>query len=149
MRRLLIGFVVPSALLLTIAAVPAAAAVKQPTGTRINLFNGNQPYPASTAFHIKDGWLFTDPTAVDAIGKYSFTLDVDGSPRAFDFKTSEERTDGSLLKLWYFNFPSGMTGSHTFVGHFLGPCGGPVPCNGLPARTVVEQITLTATVTFS
>jgi hypothetical protein len=135
--------------LLVILVAPVAAATKQPTGNRINLFLGNQSYPASTAFHVKDGWLFLDPTTIDAIGKYSFTLDVDGSPRSADFKTSEESTDGSLAKLWYFNFAAGMTGTHTFTGHFWGPCGASFPCNGQPSNTVVEQGTVSATVSFT
>jgi hypothetical protein len=134
--------------LLVILVAPVAAATKQPTGNRINLFLGNQSYSASTAFHVKDGWLFLDPTTIDAIGKYSFTLDVDGSPRSADFRTSEESTDGSLLKVWYFNFAAGMTGTHTFTGHFWGPCGGSIPCNGKPFNSVVEQATISATVSF-
>jgi hypothetical protein len=147
-RRLSIAIALSSVLLLAISAAPAAGAVKQPTGSRINLFLGNQSYAASTAFHIRDGWLFPDPTTVDAIGRYSFTLDVDGASRAADFRTSETLPDGSLAKLWWFNFPSGMTGAHTFVGHFLGPCGAAAPCNGQMPNTVVEIYTLSATVTF-
>jgi hypothetical protein len=138
-----------AALLLAAAVIPVAGAVKQPTGNRINLFAGAQLYPASTAFHIRDGWLFTDPTTIDAIGKYTFTLDIDGTPRAPDFKTNETFGDGSVAKLWWFNFPTGMTGTHTFIGHFLGPCGSSFPCDGKPTNTVVEQGTVTASVTFT
>jgi hypothetical protein len=148
MRRLSIPILLSAAFLVAAAVVPVGAASKQPTGNRINLFGGDQSYPASTAFHIRDGWLFPDPTTVDAVGKYTFTLDVDGTPRAPDFKTSETLNDGSLFKLWWFNFPTGMTGTHNFVGHFLGPCGGSYPCNGQPPNTVVEQHRLTVTVTF-
>jgi hypothetical protein len=149
MRRRSIPILLSAAFLVAAAVVPVAAASKQPTGNRINLFAGDQPYPASTAFHIRDGWLFLDPTTIDAIGKYTFTLDVDGTPRSADFKTSETGSDGSLLKLWWFNFPAGMTGTHTFVGHFLGPCGSSYPCNGQTPNTVVEQHRLTVTVTFT
>jgi hypothetical protein len=144
--RLSIAILMSMALLLMLVA-PVAATVRQPTGPRLNLFLGNQSYQASTAFHIRDGWLL-DSTTIDAIGRYSFTLDVDGSPRASDFRTSQEFADGFVAKTWYFNFPVGMTGTHTFVGHFLGPCGGSFPCNGLPAESVIELGTLTATVTF-
>jgi hypothetical protein len=148
MRRLLIPILLSAAFLVAAAVVPVAGAGKQPTGDRINLFAGDQSYPASTAFHIRDGWLFLDPSTIDAVGKYTFTLDVDGTLRAPDFKTSETGSDGSLLKLWWFNFAAGMSGTHTFVGHFLGPCGGSYPCNGQPPNTVVEQHRLTVTVTF-
>ena len=137
--------------ILLMVTAPVGATVRQPTGPRINLFLGNQSFPASTAFHIYDG--FGLAGTEDAIGRYSITLTVDGSPRAFDFKTSQQGTDGSLTKLWYFNFPAGMTGTHTFVSHFLVPCSasGPfgVPCNGLSPNTVVEAFALTATVTFT
>jgi len=148
-RRLSMAILMSTAVLLMLVA-PVAATSRQPTGPRVNLFLGNQSFPASTAFHIYDGFalLGTEP----AIGKYSVTLTVDGSPRAFDFKTSQELADGSLIKLWYFNFPAGMTGTHTFVSHFLVPCsasGSFTPCNGLSPNTVVEAFALTATVTFT
>lgn len=149
MRRLSIPILLSAAFLVAGAVAPVAGAVKQPTGNRINLFAGDQSFPASTAFHIRDGWLFLDPTTIDAIGRYTFTLDVDGTPRSPDFRTSQTGSDGSLFKLWWFNFPAGMTGTHIFVGHFLGPCGSAYPCNGQPPNTVVEQITLTVTVTFT
>jgi hypothetical protein len=148
MRRLSICLLMSSALLVGVAATPVAGAIKQPTGDRINLFAGTQSYPASTAFHIRDGWLLLDPTSIDAIGKYTFALDVDGSPRAADFRTTQTMSDGSVAKLWWFNFPTGMTGTHTFTGHFLGPCGGSFPCNGQAPNTVVEQGAVSATVTF-
>jgi hypothetical protein len=147
-RRLSMVILASMALLLVVAA-PAGAAVRQPTGPRINLFFGNQSFNASTPFHIYDGFalLGTEP----AIGRYSVTLTVDGAPRAYTFKTSQENPDGSLIKLWYFNFPAGMTGTHTFVSHFLVPCGASpsIPCNGLPPNTVVDAFDLTGTVTFT
>jgi hypothetical protein len=134
------------ALLLMLIA-PVAATARQPTGDRLSLFLGDQSFPASTAFHIKHGHGLDIGTP--SLGLYSFTLDVDGSPRAFDFKTTEI-ADGFVAKLWYFNFPAGMTGTHTFVGHFLAPCGGiNAPCNGLRPNSVIEIFTLTATVTFT
>ena len=148
MRRLSLGIVLSVGLLVILVA-PVAATTKQPTGNRINLFSGNGSYPASTAFHIRDGWLFQNPTAIEAIGKYTFTLDVDGPARAPDFRTTESFPDGSVARLWWFNFPNGMTGTHTFTGHFWGPCGASFPCNGQPSNTVVEQGTVSATVSFT
>ena len=143
------AILVSMALVLVVAA-PVGAAVKQPTGPRINLFFGNQSFAAASPFHIYDGFglLGTEP----AIGRYSVTLTVDGAPRAYTFKTSQENPDGSLSKLWYFNFPAGMTGTHTFVSHFLIPCGttiGAPSCNGLAPNSVVDAFDLTATVTFT
>lgn len=147
MRRLSLAMITSMALLIVVAA-PVAASVKQPTGPRVNLFLGNQSFPASTAFHIYDGFalLGTEP----AIGRYSVTLTMDGTSRPFDFKTTQENPDGSLIKTWYFNFPAGMTGAHTFTSHFLVPCGSTfTPCNGLAPNTVVDAFDLTATVTFT
>jgi hypothetical protein len=150
MRRLSLALVVATTLLVGLATAPVTAATKQPVGSRINLFQGNQTFAASTAFHIDDGWGFTDTSAVDAIGKYSFALDVDGSPRVADFVQRSQSAGFELLELWFFNFASGLTGTHTFTGHFLEPCnGGSVPCNGNKIHTPVETLTVSATVTFS
>jgi hypothetical protein len=147
-RRLFMAIVTSMAVLLTVAA-PVGATNQVPTGNRINLFLGDQSYPASTAFHIKHGFLL-NPTVDSAIGKFVFTLEVDGVSRPVDFRTSQELPDGSVEKWWYFNFPNGMTGTHTFVGHHRGPCGSQfVPCNGQPRNTVVDLLTLTGTVTFN
>jgi hypothetical protein len=91
-----------------------------------------------------------DSTTDDAIGRYVFTLDVDGAARAADFRTTGTLPDGQVQKWWYFNFPNGMTGTHTLIGHHFAPCGGPsIPCNGRRPNTLVEVLTLSATVTFS
>ena len=150
MRRVPLALVLSSVLLLGLATAPVAAVTKQPVGSRINLFSGNQTFAASTAFHIDDGWGFIDTSTVDAIGKYSFALDVDGSPRSADFIQRSQTSAFELLELWFFNFPGGLTGTHTFTGHFLEPCnGGSVPCNGNRIHTPVETLTVAATVTFS
>jgi hypothetical protein len=134
------------ALLLMVAA-PAGATNQQPTGDRINLFLGDQSYPASTPFYLKHGFGL-DPRTDGAIGLYTFTLDLDGAARAATFRTTEY-ADGFVIKWWYFNFPNGMTGTHTFVGHHWAPCGDSIPCNGSLPGTLVEILTLTATVTFT
>ena len=149
MRRLSIALVATT-LLVGLATAPVTAATKQPVGSRINLFLGNQAFAASTAFHIDDGFGFADTSTVDAIGKYSFALDVDGGPRAADFIQRSQSSAFELLELWFFNFASGLTGTHTFTGHFFEPCnGGSVPCNGNRIHTPVETLTLSAIVAFS
>lgn len=148
MRRSL-SLLLSSAFMVTLAVGPVGATNEQPTGSRINLFLGDQAYPASTAFHIKHGFLL-NPITDNAIGRYVFTLEVDGVARSATFRTTEELPDGTVVKWWYFNFPSGMTGAHTFVGHHRAPCGSQfVPCNGQRPNTPVDVLTLTGTVTFS
>ena len=149
MRRFSLCVLLSSAFLVTLAVGPVGATNQQPTGNRINLFLGDQSYPASTPFHIKHGFLL-NPTTDDAIGRYTFTLEVDGAARAADFRTTGTLPDGSVEKWWYFNFPNGMTGTHTFIGHHFAPCGGPfLPCNGQRPNTLVDVSTLSVTVTFS
>ena len=50
-----------------------------------------------------------------------------------------------------FNFPNGMTGVHTFTGHWFLACGfdPEIPCNGRPPTTPVEYDTESVTVTFT
>jgi hypothetical protein len=56
---------------------------------------------------------------------FSFELEVDGTYAQLDFIETfiDESSDpATLTKLFVFNFPAGMTGSHTFNGHWLSPC---------------------------
>jgi hypothetical protein len=109
MRRLS-GLAITTALVLGLVAAPAMAVVQQPVGTRLNLFLVNQAFPASTAFHIRDGFLLRPGT--DATGKFTFALDVDGAARSPDFKQNSTTSTGDLVRLWVFNIPAGMTGTH-------------------------------------
>lgn len=134
-----------AALVLTMVG-SAGAATKQAVGARISLFVGPTSFPAATAFHIKHGFLL-GPTD-EVIGKYEFKLDVDGAPRSSDFVEKTTFADGSFSRLWVFNFPAGMSGSHTFTGHFFVPCLTVIDCAGARPNTPMEVLTLTKTVTF-
>ena len=112
--------------------VTAKAAKKVPLGYQMNLFSHPTAFAANTAFNIRHGWLL-NPTATD-VGKFSFTLQVDGSYRTKNF-VSIAPVDGNEFRAWVFNFPTGMTGTHTFIGHLRGPCyAGPGPCGSNPQQ---------------
>jgi hypothetical protein len=78
---------------------------------------------AGAPFHYLLGWEL--PPGTDAVGKFSWALDVDGTPRAADFTfhgPSSVYANG-VARAWYFNFPGGMNaGTHTFTAHGFTPC---------------------------
>jgi F5/8 type C domain-containing protein len=133
----------------------ATAAQSDPVGARINVFAGTPTtFPAGEAFHITHGWGVgaTDPP--NAAGLWEFRLDVDGVPRAPDIV---ERSAGAppqagyefplLSRFWTFNFASGMTGTHTFTGHWIGPCQF-IQTSCATPNAQVESFARSVTVTF-
>ena len=135
-------------------ATPATAAPKEPVGDRIGVYyGGSMEFPAGAPFHILHGWILS--SAGDANGIYDFELEVDGVPRKKDFKMFwiESGDPDILQRRWVHNFPNGMTGTHTFTGHWFSPCQ-PAVDNGIypgPCATPnekVETLTQTLTVTF-
>ncbi len=147
-RRILMlaGF---TALLATAMTGPALAQDRTPTGDRIGLFGVDQSYPADTPFYVMHG----SQAVVDedaAIGRNDFVLEVDGTVVAATYQTREE-ADGLLTHLWTFNFPGGMTGVHTFTGHWYAPCGVAtqfLDCEGATPTSPVEYETQQISVTF-
>lgn len=153
MKKILISIVIMLALL--VVPTPAIAGEKVPVGDRINIFNsGAMDFPAGAPFHIAHGWVLNSNT--DAIGVYDFKLEVDGTllkKEAFVDRTLTGGDFDEFAKLWTFNFPNGMTGTHTFTGHWFGPCqplvdagAYPGPCSSLNQK--VESRVSTLTVTF-
>jgi hypothetical protein len=137
-------------LVIMASALPAAAGAKHPTGARLLLFVADgSTRAANTAFYVQHGFAF-DPGTPSA-GLWRFTLDVDGISRAPSYVQSNTYPSGDLeSREWIFNFPSGLSGTHTFVGHWLVPCGiAGFPCNGLPRNTLVKEFDLSATVSFA
>lgn len=151
-----------AALLLGALIFVSSGAAKQNerVGARINLFNGAvQVYPAGQPFHIAHGWgLQPDQSDHDALGKYGFSLAVDGGGTKSDFvekRHSEVPPFGILqFRTWVHNFPSGLTGTHRFTGRWFGPCQGLVdaainvgPCEKTNTTTTAIA-PLDATVAF-
>ena len=121
MKKMLVSILLILSML--VVTTPAAAAEKVRVGERIILFTGEPTtFTAGAPFHIAHGWIaFSDE---QAIGVIDFKLQVDGVYIKEDFVersvisgSPDEHNVG-----WVFNFPTGMTGEHTFIGHWFGPC---------------------------
>lgn len=120
---------------------------KQPTGDRINLNGGDQTFAAGEPFHIIQGWVF-EPHP-NRQGLFSFSLQVDGSE--VDENYVDHSKDGNQnYRLWVYNFPDGMIGTHTFTGTWYAPCevaeedwgGGPCEKKNEPVIVRVQTITV-------
>ena len=158
-KRSLAALALAAGVMLSAAVPVAIAAPGSPVGGRIDLIAGgdNQEYPAGTAFDIRHGLsLFAGDDG--ALGRSLFTLEVDGQTQTPSY-TRHHVIEPNLVGLvWVFNFPAGMTGVHTFTGHWfiacgIAPVGDPtadpyVPCDGSLPTTPVEFATSYVTVTF-
>jgi hypothetical protein len=145
---------------LPLFALPASAGQHQPVGARISVILGTPTvFPAGAPFHIQHGWGQGAIAPPSQTGLWRFALDVDGVPRAPDyfFETTTAPPDTSfaypvLGRFWVFNFPDGMTGTHTVTGFWIGPCaqavqynGYPGPCSTPNAEVIVETHAVTVT----
>jgi hypothetical protein len=149
MRGLSIALFLATTVLLGYFAAPSAAAPRhQALGDRLDLRDGDQSFPASTPFHVDHGFAFT--IGDNTIGLSDFVLDMDGTPLTADFVRREPVGDGvTVSKLWYYNFPSGLSGTHEFTRHYFEACNDDtVPCDGNRINTPVEDLTVSALVTF-
>jgi hypothetical protein len=100
----------------------AAAAGRERVGDRISLLDPPTTYPADTAFHIWHGFVFE--RQVDrGYGRYEFQLDVDGVATAADFIEVDVLDPGLVSRVWVFNVPDGLSGTHTLTGHWATPDG--------------------------
>lgn len=163
MKKVLAAAVAALSVLLPASSSPAMT--KDTTGPRINVLTGTPTtFPAGQPFFIRHGWSpFPELIQPPAIGQYGFTLEVDGVQRAADFEirdaipppqTGFELKNPILVHLWVFNFPAGMTGTHSFTGHWFRPCGAavefndyPLPCRTSSAQVLEESHSLTVTFT--
>jgi hypothetical protein len=150
------------ALALLLALAPAASAdEKVPIGDRITLFGDEfQVFPAGEPFHIFHGWglRHLPGPGAEADGRFGFDLAIDGVERREDYvnKFHEEHpTLGHIRhRNWVYNFPDGLTGTHTFTGHWFGACTvvvaaglAPGPCEH-PTEITTAIAPLTITVVF-
>lgn len=118
-KRLLI--LISALVLALLITAPVLAGEHEPTGERINIFDsGYQTYPAGEPFHIFHSWI------TDSIpGQKFFELEVDGvylKPTYVEFYTEVYEHVACHYRIYYFNFPEGMTGTHVFKGHWILPC---------------------------
>ncbi|HNS51223.1 MAG TPA: hypothetical protein PKO09_08560 [Anaerolineae bacterium] len=125
-RTLLLAVVV-----MLLLAAPALAREHEPTGDRLNIHCGYEPadcsgtltYAATTAFYVSHGWSYWPPRWVP--GQARFELEVDGvfiPPTYVEFTRIPGEPEYFLDRIYFFNFPEGMTGTHTFEGHWIIPC---------------------------
>lgn len=159
-RRATTAFIAAALLvaLVSVLAPNANAKPKERIGTRIHLFGGGlQAFPAGEPFHIAHGWQLETGDEAFAQGKYGFALAVDGVEmrhNAYDATDVVHPELGPLqARNWIYNFPHGMTGTHTFTGRWFGPCKSLVeggfyagPCK--KPTQVVSAAPLTITVRF-
>jgi hypothetical protein len=150
MRRTPIALALATTLLLGLTAATAMAVPNQAIGDRVNLLDGDQSFPASTPFHIDHG--FGHVPGDTAIGLSDFMLDMDGTFLTADFvQRGSLGGDGlTFYKLWFYNFPAGLTGSHVFTRHYIQACDNDlVSCEGNRINTPLEWFHVSATVTFT
>jgi len=79
--------------------------------------------PEGEPFYIQHGWI--NAPVNYPVGLFRFELEVDGQPVQEDFSVRSTDAETALPTLnwtWVFNFPEGMTGDHTFTGHWIAPC---------------------------
>ena len=149
MRRLPIAVALATTFLLVLNAAPSVAAPRnQAVGERLNLIT-DETFPASTPFHINHGFAFV--IGDNTIGLSEFVLDMDDTPLTADFVQWAPVGDGiTVSEFWYYNFPAGLTGVHTFTRHYFEACDNvDVPCDGVRINTPVELFTVSTTVTFT
>ena len=115
----------------TLAATLPAFASPPATGAQL------MPYPvpdcpatmtfsANTPFHIQHGWAVPWPKGTTPEQKQgfaspgtNFTLLVDGRQAPYTVYRQPDKTGGLMDKWFLTNFPSGMTGTHTFLGQWF------------------------------
>jgi hypothetical protein len=135
-------------------AFPATANNPKTVGEQINLFYGPNEFPAGEPFYIKHGWSITPsynpPTPV---GIHGFELELDGIYQKADYLLNIYSLEyEQISRHWVCNFPDGMTGKHTFTGHWILPCQDavesgiiPGPCPTPSEKIIVATRELTVT----
>jgi hypothetical protein len=118
---------------LFVITVPASAAKQTPTGPQIRVDpdGATVHYPADTSFHIMHGWHSAlvpgEKPVIAMLAKAGFALELDGSYLGEDYidrvkETEEETGTIHFYKLFFFNYPNGLSGTHTFTGHWTIEC---------------------------
>lgn len=138
----------------------APASAPEPVGDRINVSAGvPTTHTSGEPFHVRHGWGIGATSPPNQAGLFGFELDVDGIPRApdavlrsTDLAPATAFDHPLLSRTWIFNFPAGMTGTHTFIGRWIAPCelaveelGYPDPCRTPNERVVAIERSLTVT----
>jgi hypothetical protein len=140
------------------ATTPEASGTQE-LGARIGVFGGaTQTFPAGQPFHFSHGWQ-VKPDTDGPLGLWAFSLTLDGVQMSPDFIEERQIDDpvfGHLIhRVYVFNFPNGLTGTHVFAGTFWGPCSKMVaeglasgPCATPNAVIAADGFPVTTRVTF-
>ena len=141
-----LAVVLTMVVLLIGVAVPAFAA--KTVGTRLSLFGGDAP-AAGEPFYVSHGFGDGDLTNGFDFAPWDFVLYVDGVAVKGNGVLSAPFEDGrGFFKV--YNFPAGMTGVHTFEGHWYQACrAADSECDpGTPPGAMYESLVLRRTVDF-
>jgi len=126
-------FVILTIVATLLMAAPVAAGREAPMGEQINVYVGPEHvnYSENTPFYIMHGWMSTvTPGVPPDVAKFStsgFALEIDGEYVEEDYMVlvrvpGEDPGTSVLYQRFYFLFPDGMTGEHTFTGHWTIAC---------------------------
>ncbi len=86
---------------------------------------GEFDYSANMPFYIAHGWSSTVGEDVKVTTRGGLRLVIDGEDVEEDFIEIVRTNDGvtNILSKWFvFNFPDGMTGTHTFEFYYSNTC---------------------------
>ena len=120
-QRLLI-VILNLVLVFALVSPAVASEMHTPVGENIPQRQGYRVFPSNEPFNIQNGWIQTSEDG--AIGNFDFRLEVDGvfvDNFYRDFSAVSGDPD-TLYRIWVYNFPEGMTGTHTFTRHWYAPC---------------------------
>ena len=117
---------VAAACVLTGLFVTSASATPVTVGPQISIFGGaTQTFTAGQPFHVSHRWT-TKPSKDGSLGLWRFSLTLDGvkaNSSFIDLQQIDDAVFGHVLgRRYVFNYPNGLTGTHTFAGTFTGPC---------------------------
>lgn len=117
-------FVLVLIAMLVAITVPVAAAGRETVGDRLEIYLAPeyQTFPAGAPFYISHGWMPDLRETPVPLGLFDFVLEVDGEVLEEDFKITTNEGPGVVKIQWVNNFPDGMSGVHTFTGHWYGAC---------------------------
>lgn len=116
MKKLLLFL---SLVVVFVLATPASAGRPQPVGETLG-WDVTEWYP-DTPFNLSHGWILNLPDE-GPIRSFGFKLELDGGLLMPDFIQREINDEMQYSKIHVYNFPDGMTGEHTFTGHYYAPC---------------------------
>lgn len=103
----------------------ASSIPREPIGSRIALYSAEVlKFPAGEPFHIRHGWY--NPSDITGSGLFRFALEDNGEfvEDFFVLRSSVSGDPEYLNWIWVYNYPDGLSGTHTFTGHWYGSCQG-------------------------